>query len=124
VNGLLVGQSAGPIRDIVLRRIGELSPHHVRAVRVVQQVSHARNFIGSMEEAGASYANRPDVRAQMRDLTDFEFDSLIRDLDRLDIIGAPFPEGSIGAMDSVGDALALTELGGMMVTYMTDPTRA
>src|SRR5438552_473935 len=36
VNGLLVGQSAGPVRDIVLRRIGELSPHHVRAVRVVQ----------------------------------------------------------------------------------------
>jgi hypothetical protein len=122
VNGLLVGQSAGPVRDIVLRSVGELSPHHVRAVRVVQHASHARNFIGSTEEAGVSYADRPDVRAQMADLTDFEFESLIRDLDRLDIIGPPFPAGSIGAMDPVSDAIALTELGRMMVTYMTDPT--
>jgi hypothetical protein len=128
VNGLLVGQSTSPFKDIILRRLGEMSPHHVHALRVWGQVARplqpADNLNSTSLTARQStspFARREEYRAALPTLTDAEFEALISDLMTMGILASWYPEGTFGAMAPM-DRVGLTELGDEFVRYMTDPT--
>jgi hypothetical protein len=128
LNGILIGQSSGPVKDIVLRRVGELSPHQVLVLRTWECVARPLDALDNLNtlsptarQMAAPFARREELRAAMPDLMDTEFDVVLNDLRLGGVLANWYPEGTYGFTEAL-DRVALTDFGAALLQYMKSPT--
>ncbi len=128
VNGLIHGQSSGPLKAIILRRVGDLSAHHIRAMQAWSRIARPVEatdvpVFTSMTNANAHrpFARIEEFRTALPDLSDLEFRVLINDLETLDVFGDWQARGTYDALQPLTRVI-LTDFGSALMTYISDPS--
>jgi hypothetical protein len=124
VNGLTLEKSTGVLKDIVVRRVAEISQAHLETIKLVHQL--ARPPDAADEEAGGRrdpFARDNEMRSVMTELTDIEFEAVLKDVQGMGIALTWYERGTRAYLSGGPgpERLVLSPLGDAIVDYIFDP---
>ncbi len=125
INGSTVGVSSGPSKDVMVRLVGDLTAAHVRILRAIE-VGQQAFMPGQQDDEGENpdaYAVLPNVRTTLADLSDSDFDVVLSDLFRQQLV-VSWWEGKYGGMGRRSprrDRLTLSSFGAAFVQFISSP---